>query len=66
MPTLQVFVWAENAHVGVSQCAAETMGIWQDKGGLTTKLIQINVRECVLVIAKLMSNINNEGASHEQ
>jgi hypothetical protein len=37
MPTLQVRVWAENAGVGVSLWAAETMGIWQDKGGLTTQ-----------------------------
>jgi hypothetical protein len=38
-------MWAENADVGVSQWAAEKMGIWQDKGGLTTQWIENKVRE---------------------
>jgi len=47
MSTLQVHVRAENAGVGVRQQAAETMGIWQDQGGLTTQQIDNKVRECV-------------------
>jgi hypothetical protein len=45
MLPLQVRIWAENAGVGVSQWAAETMGIWQDKGGLTTQQMDNKVRE---------------------
>jgi len=66
MPTLQVRVWAENAGVGVSQWAAETMGIWQDKGGLTTQRMDNKVRERVWEIAQSMSIINKQGASPEQ
>ena len=66
MPTLQVCVWAENAGVGVSQWAAETMGIWQDKGGLTTQRIDNNVRERDWEIAQSMSIINKQGAGPEQ
>jgi hypothetical protein len=47
MPTLQVSVWAENASVGVSQRAAETMGNWQDMGGMTTQWIDNRLRDCV-------------------
>jgi hypothetical protein len=66
MPTLQVRVWAENAGVGVSQWAAETMGIWQDKGGLTTQRMDNKVRERVWEIAQSMSIINKQGAGPEQ
>jgi len=66
MPTLQVRVWAENAGVGVSQWAAETMGIWQDKGGLTTQRIDNKVRERVWEIAQSMNIINKQGAGPEQ
>jgi len=66
MPTLQVRVWAENAGVGVTQWAAETMGIWQDKGGLTTQRIDNNVRERDWEIAQSMSIINKQGAGPEQ
>jgi len=66
MPTLQVRVWAENAGVGVSQWAAETMGIWQDKGGLTTQRMDNKVREHVWEIAQSMSIINKQGAGPEQ
>jgi len=66
MPTLQVCVWDENAGVGVSQWAAETMGIWQDKGGLTTQWMDNKVRERVWEIAQSMSIINKQGASPEQ
>jgi len=66
MPTLQVRVRAENAGVGVSQWAAETMGIWQVKGGLTTQRIDNKVREHVWEIAKSMSIINDQGAGPEQ
>jgi len=66
MPTLQVRVRAENAGVGVSQLAAETMGIRQDKGGLTTQWIDNEVREGVWEIARSMSIINRRGAGPEQ
>jgi hypothetical protein len=62
MPTLQVRIWAENACVGVSQLAAETMGIWQDKGDLTTQRMDNKVRERVWEIAQSMSIINRQGA----
>jgi len=65
MRTLQVGIWAENAGVGVSQWTAETMGIWQDKGGLTTQQIENTVRECIWEIAESMSIINIQGASPE-
>jgi hypothetical protein len=58
MPTLQVRVWAENAGVGVSHWAVETMEIWQDMGGLTTQQIDNKVRERVWEIAQSMSIIN--------
>jgi len=66
MPTLQVCVWAENACVGVSQWAAKTMGIWQDKGGLTTQWMDNKMRERVWEIALSMSIINKQGAGPEQ
>jgi hypothetical protein len=66
IPTPQVCVWAENAGVGVSQWAAETMGIWQDKGGLTTQWIDNKVREHVWEIAQSMRIINNQGTSPEK
>jgi hypothetical protein len=66
MPTLQVQVWAENACVGVSQLAAETMAIWHDKSGLTTQWIENKVRECVWEIALYMGIINKHSASPEQ
>jgi hypothetical protein len=66
MPTLQVRVWAENASVGVSQWAAETMGIWQDKGGLTIQRMENKVREHVWEIAQSMSLINTQDAGPEQ
>jgi hypothetical protein len=42
---------AENAGVAVSQWAAETMVIWQDKSGLTTQEMDSRVRESVWEIA---------------
>jgi hypothetical protein len=66
MLTLQVRVWAENAGVGVSQWAAETMGIWQDKGGFTTQPIDNTVRERIWEIAQSIGIINKEGAGLEQ
>jgi hypothetical protein len=64
--TLQARIWAENACVAVRQWAAETMGIAQDKRGLTTQRINNKVRERVWVIAQSMSIINKQGASPEQ
>jgi len=66
MPTLQVRIWAENAGVGVSQWAAETMGIWQNMGGLTTQRMDNKVRERIWEIARSMSIIHKQGASPEQ
>jgi hypothetical protein len=66
MPTLQVCVWANNATVGVSQWAAETMGIWQDQGGLTTQRMDGIVRVRDGAIAQFMSIINEEGTRPEQ
>jgi len=66
MPTLQICVWAEKAGVGVSQWAAETMGICHDKGGLTTQQIDNKVTELIYEISQSMSIINKQGASPEQ
>jgi len=66
MPTPQVRVRAENTAVGVRQWAAETMVIWQDKGGLTTQWIDNKMRECIWEIAQSMSLVNKQGAGPEQ
>jgi hypothetical protein len=66
MPTVHVHVWAENARVGVSQGATETMGIWLDKGDLTTQRIDNQVREHVREITKSMGIINKQGSGPEQ
>jgi hypothetical protein len=66
MPTLQFRVWADNASVGVSKWAAETMGIWQDQGSLTTQWTDNQVRERVWDIAQFMSMIKKQGAGPEQ
>jgi len=42
------------------------MGIWQEKGGLTTRWKHNKVRECVWEIAQSMSISNKQGASAEQ
>jgi hypothetical protein len=63
---LQVRVWAENASVGVCQWAAETMGIWQDKGDLTTQQIDNQVREGVWAIVWSMSIMNKQGTGTGQ
>jgi len=66
MPTHQVCNWAENTGVGVNQWAADTMGIGQDKGGLTTQRIDNEVRECVREISQSTNIINKLGDSSEQ
>jgi len=66
MQTLQVHVWAENASVGVSQWAAETMGIWQDKGGLPTQQIDNKASERVWEITQFMRIINKQGAGPKE
>jgi len=66
MPTLQGGIWAEIVGVGVSQWAAETMGIWQDTGGLTTQRIDNKVREHVWDIAQSMNIINKQGGGPKQ
>jgi len=66
MPTLKVHVWAMIASVGVSQLAAETMGIWQEKGGMTTQQKHNKVRERIYVIAESMSTSSKWGACPKQ
>jgi hypothetical protein len=66
MLTLQVRVWAENANVGASQWAAATMGIWQDKGGLTTQQMDNKVMELVWEIAQTLSTIHKQCTSPKQ
>jgi len=66
MPTLHVCVLAENAGVQVSQWWAETIEIWQDKGGLTTQWIDNKVREHVCEIAQCMRIINRQDAGPQQ
>ena len=66
MSTSYFRVWPGYAGVGVSEWAAETMGIWQDKGGLTTQQIENKVMECVWEIAQSMRIINKQGAGPKQ
>jgi len=66
MAILQIHVWVKNAGVGVSKFTAETMGIWQDTGGLTTEWIVNEVRECVWVITQSMSIIKMQGTGPKQ
>jgi hypothetical protein len=61
MPTVRVLIWAKNAGVGVSQWAAQTMGIWQDNGGIITQWIDNQVREHVWEIAQSKSIMNKQG-----
>jgi len=42
------------------------MGIWQDKGGVTTQQIDNTMREHGWEIAQSMSKINEQGTSPEQ
>jgi len=63
---LQVRVWAENAGVGVSQWAAETIGISQDMGGLTTQRIDNTVSQRIWEVAQSMRFINKQGTGPEQ
>jgi len=66
MPTVQVQVWAENTCVGVSQWEADTVGIWQEMGGLTTQWKDNKLREHVWEIAQSMTISNKQGAMHDQ
>jgi len=61
MATLQVRVGAANAGVAVSQWVAESMGIWNDMGGLTTQWIDNTVRKRIREIAQSMSVIIKQG-----
>jgi len=63
MPTLHVWVWAENASVGVILWAAETIGIWHNKGGVTTGWIDATAREHIWETTKSMSIVNQWGIS---
>jgi hypothetical protein len=42
------------------------MGIWQDKGGLTTQLIDNEVMERIWEVTQCMSIINKQGVSTER
>ena len=53
-------MWAENAGVGVNQCAADTMGIWKDMCGLTTQQMENEVTEPVWEIAQSLSIVNKQ------
>jgi len=66
MPTQCVLLWAENAGVGCSQWAAETMVIWQQKGGLTMQRKNNKVREHVWMIAQLISISNKHSTGPKQ
>ena len=66
MLTVQVCIWAENASVGVSQWAAETMWIWQKQAGLTTQWQDNEVRERFREIALSMSISHKQGANRKQ
>jgi hypothetical protein len=66
VPTPQVRAWARNACVQVSQWVVETMAMWQDKGGLITRRMDNDVRECTWEIPKVKTIINKHGASPEQ
>jgi len=58
LPTQQACLWAENSGVGVSKWPAETMGIWQEKWGLTTQWMDNQVRECIwkIILSIIISN----------
>jgi hypothetical protein len=58
MPIHQSRLWTETSAVGVSQWVAETVRIWQKKGGLTLQTNDIIVTEQVWQIAK-SNNISN-------
>jgi len=66
MPTLQVRAWAENSGVGVSQWSAETIGIWEERGRLTTQRNDNQVRGHVWEVAQSMRISNKLGAGLEQ
>jgi len=63
MQSLQVCILAENASVGVSQWAAETYGICQDKVGLTTQRKDKKVSEYIRKISQSMSISDSLAAS---
>jgi len=65
MQTVRVRIWAENAGVVVSQWAADSVGIWLEKGGVTTQRNVNTVRDHVCEIAQLMGISNNQGAGPE-
>jgi len=63
--TLPVCIYAKNGSFGASHWAAESLGIGQDKGGLTTQWIDIKVRERVWEIAQSMSIITKQDAGRQ-
>jgi len=66
MATRWVQLSAENAGVGGTQWEEETIGSWQEKGGLTTQQKENKVRERVWEIAQSMSISNKEGTCPKQ
>jgi len=66
MTTQHVHLWAENAAVGVCQWVAETMGNWQEKGGMTKQWKDNKVREHIREIAQYMRITNKLGIGPEK
>lgn len=66
MLTLQAHVWAENTGIGVRQWAAESMGIWQGKVGLTTQQMENEVNKVIWEITHSVSIITKQGTGPEQ
>jgi len=66
MPIQPVHLWAKNAGAGVGQWVAETIGIWQENGGLLIQQKDYKVRECVWEIAQSTGISNKLGTSPEQ
>jgi len=66
MPTPQVRIWSVIAGFGVRDWAAGTIGIWLEKGGLTTQWKDSQVRKRVWEIAQSMSISKKQGAGPKQ
>jgi hypothetical protein len=66
MLTLKVGFWAENAGVGVSQPATETMRIWHNLGGLKIQWMHNEVMGHVWEITESMSIHDKQSAGPKQ
>lgn len=63
---LQVCLGAENALVGVTQWAADTIQIWHDTSAFTTQWIDRKVMKGIWVITQSMSISNMKCTNSEQ